>query len=112
MNLPWAKLYTITGIRLDLTVVVAGFATGIWAEVTIVVTAIGVGSAGKVGFMGKGCTNTLTLNLLFTGALALFFFSAFLGTGVFHGKELLSGKKVLVCGCGWGWVPSLPSSSK
>ena len=69
-----------------------GFTADIWVDVTIVVTIIGVGPMGKVGLMGKGCTITLTLNLLFMGALALFFFSAFLGTGVFHGKELLSGK--------------------
>ena len=44
------------------------------------------GFTGKVGLMGIGCTITLTLNLLFTGILSLLF-SAFLGTGVFHGKE-------------------------
>ena len=95
MNLPQTKLYTVTGIRLDLAVVVADFTTGIWVDVTIVVTAVGVGSVGKVGFTSKvglvgiGCAITLTLNLLFTGALALFFFSVFLGTGVFHGEEFL-----------------------
>ena len=92
-------------------VAVAGFATGAWVDVTAVV----VGSVGKVGFMGKvglagiGCTIILILNLLFTGTLALF---SFLGTGAFCGEEFLSGEKVLVHGCGWGWAPSLPSSSK
>ena len=93
-------MYTVTDM--DLSVVVAGLATGVWVNVTIVVTAVGVGSADKVGFMGKvglagiGCAITLTLNLLFTGTLALFFFSAFLGTRVFCGEEFLSDKKVLV----------------
>ena len=85
--------------------VVDGFATGIWATVTIVVTTVGVRSVDKVGFMGKeglvgmGCAITLTLNFVFTGTLDLFFFSAFLGTRVFHVKEFLSGEELLVCGC-------------
>ena len=59
---------------------------------------------------------TLTLNLLFTGALALLFFSAFLDTNLFLVEEFLSWEGVLVCGYNWGWGwglgPSLPSSSK
>ena len=115
LNLPWAKLYTVTGI--DVAVMAADFATGIWV-VAIAVTTFGVGSLGKLGFMdnfglvGIGCAITLTLNLLFTGTLALFFFSTFLGTRVFHGEEFLLGKKVMVCGCGWGRVPSVPFNSK
>ena len=65
-------------------VVVAGFPTGIWVDVVIVVTTVGLGLVGKIRFTGKV---TFTLDLLPTGALALFFFSAFLGTGVFCGKE-------------------------
>ena len=65
----------------------AGITADVSVEVAIVVTVIGVGLKAKVGFMDKGCTITLTLNLLFTGALALF--SAFLGTGIFHGEECL-----------------------
>ena len=69
-----------------------GFTADIWVNVAIVVSAIGVGLMGKVGFMGKGCTIIVTLNLLFMGALALFCFSAVLGTGIFHSKEFLSGE--------------------
>ena len=68
-----------------------GFIADVWVDVTVVVTAVGVESIGQVGLMGKGCTIPLILNLLFMGALVLFF-SAFLGTAVFCGKELLSGK--------------------
>ena len=46
----------------------------------------GIGFTGKVGVVGKGWVIILTLYLLFTGALALFF-SAFLGTRVFLVKE-------------------------
>ena len=63
---------------------------------------------GKVGLAGIGWAITLTLNLLFTGALALLFFSAFLGAGVFLGKGFVLGENTLVC----GWLPSLPSSFK
>ena len=68
-----------------------GFTTDVQVDVAIVVTAVGIGLMGKVGFTGKGCSINLTLNLLFMGALVIFF-SAFLGTEVFHGEELLSGK--------------------
>ena len=84
----------------------ADFATGIWV-VAIVLTTVGLGSADRVGFTGKvvlvgiGWAITLTLNLIFTGALALCFFSAFLGTRIFCGKEFLSCEKVLVHGCDW-----------
>ena len=94
-------------------VVAADFATGVWV-VTIEVTTVGVGSVGRVGLLGKvglvgiGWAITLTLNLLFTAALALFFFSAFLGIGVFLGEEFLLDENMLVC----GWLPSLSSSSK
>ena len=66
----------------------ADFATGIWG-VTVIVTTARAGSAGKMGFTDKyglagiGYAITLTLNLLFTGVLALFFYSTFLGTRVF-----------------------------
>ena len=94
-------------------VVAADFATDVWV-VMIVVATVGVGSVDKVGFMGKdelvgmSCVIILTLNLLFTGAFALLFFSTFLGTWVFLGEEFLSGKNMLVC----SWLPSLPSSSR
>ena len=71
--------------------VAAGSTADVWLDVAIVVTVVGVAPMGKVGLMGKGCAITLMLNLLLMGALGLFF-SAFLGTGVFHGKELFSGK--------------------
>ena len=111
LNLPWAKLYAVTGM--DVAVTTADFAFGIWI-VTIEVTNVGVGSAGRVVFMGKvglagiGWVITLILNLPFTDALVLFFFSAFLGARVFQGKEFWFGKKMLMC----DGLPSLPSSSK
>ena len=65
--------------------VAADFTTGIWVAV-VEVAIVGVGLAGRIGFMAKvglagiGWVVALTLNLLFTGALALScFFSAFLG---------------------------------
>ena len=70
----------------------ASLTADVWVDVTIVVTVVGVGLTGKVGFTGKGCAITLTLNLLFMGALAVFFFSAVLGTGVFHREGLWSGE--------------------
>ena len=108
MNLPWAKLYTVTAMD-----VAADFATGIWV-VAVEVATVRVGTAGGIGFMGKmglaviGWVITLTLKLLLAGSLALLFFSAFLGAGIFLGKEFVLGKNTLVC----GWLPSLPSSSK
>ena len=108
MNLPRARLYTVIGMGLA-----ADFATGIWV-VMVEVATVGVGSAGGIGFMGKvglssiGWVITLTLNLFFTGTLALLFFSVFLGAGVFLGEEFVLGENTLVC----GWSPSLPSSSK
>ena len=88
----WAILYTVTGIVVGLAVVVVGLTADVWVDVTMVVTVIGVGLTKKVWFAGKGSTITLTSNLLFIGALALFFFSAFLGTVVFGGEGPLSGK--------------------
>ena len=64
--------------------VAADFTTDIWVVAVEVVT-VGVGSAGgirftgEVGLAGIGWAITLTLHLLFTGALALLFFSTFLG---------------------------------
>ena len=86
----------------------ADFTTGIWV-VAVEVATVGVGIAGGIGFTGKvgvagiGWAITLTLYLLFTGALALLFFSAFLGTKVFLVKEFLSWEGVLVHDCEWGW---------
>ena len=97
--------------------VAADFPTGIWV-VAIKVDTVGLGSAGGIGFMGEvgladiGWVITLTLKLLFTGALALLFFSAFLGTKVFLVETFLSWEGVLVHGCDWVWGPSLPSSSR
>ena len=55
-----------------------------------------------------GWAVTLTLSLLFTGALVALFFSAILGPGVFLAKELLSWEGALACGCNWvgigAWV--------
>ena len=88
LELPWAKLYTVTGMD-----VAAAFATGIWV-VTVEVVTVGVGSAGRMQFMGKvglvgiGWAIILTLNLLFTSALAFLFLSVFLGVGVFLGEIL------------------------
>ena len=71
---------------------------------------------GTVGVVGKGLAITLTLYLLFTGALALLFLSAFLGTKAFPVEELLW-EGVVMCGCYWVWGwglgfgPSLPSNS-
>ena len=60
-----------------------GFTADLWVDVAMVVTTVSVGLSGKAGLMGKGCSINLTLNLLFMGALALFFFLDFLGTWVF-----------------------------
>ena len=95
--------------------VAADFATGIWV-VAVKMATVGLGSAGGIGFMGKvglagiGWVIILTLNLLFTGVLALLFFSAFLGTKVFLVDEFLSWEGVLVHGCkwDWGWGAKLP----
>ena len=70
-----------------------GFTADIRVDVAIVVTTVSVGLMCKFALMGKGCSINLTLNLSFTGSLALFFFSAFLGTGVFCGKELLQANR-------------------
>ena len=68
---------------------VAGdFTTGIWV-VAVEVATVEVGLADRIEFMGKGWfadigwAITLTLNLLFTGALVLLFIPVFLGTKVF-----------------------------
>ena len=78
-----------TAIGVGQAIVAAGFTADAWIVVTKVVAIVGVGLMGKVGFMGKECSINLTLNLLFTGDLAFSFFSAFLGTGFFCGKEFL-----------------------
>ena len=78
---------------MDVTVVAAAFATGIWVA-AMEVTTVGAGSVCRVGFIGKvglvgiGWAITLTLNLLFTGTLGLFFFSAFLHVGSFWVKNI------------------------
>ena len=75
--------------------VATDFITGIWPAAVVVAT-VGVGSAGGNGFTGQvgvagiGWMITLTLYLLFTGALALPLFSAFLSTKVFLVEEFLS----------------------
>ena len=77
LNLPWARLHTVIGMD-----VATDLITGIW-DVAVEVATVGVDSAGGIGFMGNvglagiGWAITLTLNLLFTSALALLFFSAF-----------------------------------
>ena len=82
--------------------------TGIWV-VAVGMATVEVGSAGRIGFTGEvglagiGWVITLTLYLLFPGALALLSLSAFLGTMVFLVKEFPSWEGVLVCGCDWGW---------
>ena len=108
LNLPWARLYTVTGMH-----VAANFVTGIWV-VAVAVATVGVGSAGGIGFRGKvGLVGicwviTLTLSPRFTGTLALLFFSAFWGLGTFLCEEFVLGEDILV----HDWLPSLPSSSK
>ena len=97
------------------------FTTGILAVVVEVAT-VGVGSIGGIGFADKIClvgigwVITLTLYLLFTGALALLLLSTFLGSKVFLVEEFLLWERALVHGCDWGWGwglgPSLPSSSR
>ena len=80
---PCAKLYTVSGMDVG-----ADFTIGVWV-VAVEMAAMGVGSSGRIGFMGKvgvtgiGWAITLTLYLLFTGTLPLLFFSAFLDTKVF-----------------------------
>ena len=118
ISFPYTKLYTVTGMYMA-----AAFTTGIWVAAVEMAT-VGEGSAGRTEFMGKvgmagiGWMITLILSLLFTGVLALLFFSAFLGTKVFLVEEFLSWKGVLVHGHEWGWGwglglgPSLPSSSR
>ena len=92
--------------------VAADFTMGIWVVVVEVATVGvgtggGIGFTGKVGVVGKGWAITLTLYLLFTGALALLFFSAFLGTSVILVEELLR-ERVLVNGCiGFGFGAKL-----
>ena len=108
--------YIVTGMD-----VADDFTTGIWV-VTVKVATVGVGTAGSTGFMGevrvagKGWAITLTFYLLFTGALALLFWSTFLGTKAFLVEEFLSWEGVLVhgCNCGWGLGlgPNLPANSK
>ena len=39
----WARLYTVNGIGFGLVVGAVGFAADIWADVTIVITTVGVG---------------------------------------------------------------------
>ena len=86
----------------------ADFTTGIWV-VAVKVATVGLGSACGIGFMGKvglagiSWVITLTLKLLFTGTLALLFFSTFLGTKVFLVNEFLSWEGVIVHDCDWGW---------
>ena len=88
-NFPCTKLYTVNGMDMA-----ADFTMGIWV-VAVEVAAMGVGITGvigftgKVGVVGKGWAITLTLYLLFTGALALLFFSDFVGTRVFLVEEKL-----------------------
>ena len=73
--------------------VAADFTMDIWVDAVEVAT-VEVGTAGRIGFTGNvgvagnGWAITLTLYLLFTGALALIFFYAFMGTRVFLIKEL------------------------
>ena len=98
--LPWAKLYTITGIGLGLAVMVVGFTTDVGVAAAIVATAFG---------SNEDFSISLTLNCLFMGVLVLFFLSAaFLGVGAFCGGVDLPSQFGFVC----GWVPLLPSSSR
>ena len=89
--------------------VAADFTMGIQV-VAVEVATVGEGAAGRIKFMGdievgavgKGWVITVTLYLLFTGVLALLFFSAIFGARVFLVKELLL-EGVLVHGCNWVW---------
>ena len=90
-------------------VAVADSVTGVWVNAAIVVTAVGVGPAGKVGFTGKvrlagiGCEITHLEPPLYwcLGSLLLV---CLLGYWGFLSKEFLSGKNMLLL----GWLPSLP----
>ena len=92
----------------------ADFTMGLWVDAIEVPTVV-VGATGGIGFMaavgagvvGNSWAFTLTLYLLFTGALALLFFSAVLGTRVFLVEELLW-EGVLVYGCDWVWGQGYP----
>ena len=80
-NLPWARLYIITGIGLGLVVMVVGVATEVGVEVTVVAVAFD---------SCKDFSISLILNHLFMGILVVFFFSAvLLGVGAFCGGVVL-----------------------
>ena len=100
----------------------ADFIMGIWVEV---VATVGLGTVGVeftgvigVGVVGMTWAITLTLYLLFTGALVLLILSAILGPGVFLVNGLLLCEGALLFGCDWVWgwglgfEPSLPSNSR
>ena len=103
-NFPCAKLYTVTGM-----VVAADFTTGIWVDAVEVAT-VGVGTdligftgTDIVGVVGKGWAISLSLHLLFTGALVLLFLSAIFHPGAFLVNGLLFWEGMLVHGCDWVW---------
>ena len=114
LNFPFAELYIVTGMD-----VAADFTMGALVHAVEVAT-VGVHTFGIefigadiVGVVGMAWAITLTLYLLFTGALVLFF-SAILGLGIFLVKELMFWEGALVhgCSCVWGWAlglgPSFP----
>ena len=80
LDLPWARLYTITGIGLGLVVVVVGFTTDVGVQATILATTFS---------SGRDFSISLTLNCLFMGVLALFLSVAFWGVGTFCGGVAL-----------------------
>ena len=90
--------YTVTGI--DVAAMAADFATGIWVVAIVLISVIRFSRwcwvHGQSWVGGHRLGNHSCLNLLFTGALDLIFFSTFLGTRVFCGKAFLSGKR---CWC-------------
>ena len=80
----------------------ANFTMGIWMDAVDMAT-VGVGirltCVVVVMVVCKGWAITLTLHLLFTGALVLLFLSAILGPGVFLVMQLFFLEGVLVHGC-------------
>ena len=87
--------------------VAADFTMGIWVD-ALDMAAVGVGigftGADVVGLVCKSWLITITLYLLFTGALVLLFFSVILGPGTNLFNRFVFGGEVLVCGCDWVWV--------
>ena len=94
LELPYIQLQVLLSA-----VAVTVLATGIWVVTAALVVTVGVGSVDKVGSVGKvglvGCAVTLTLNLLFTGTLALFLLPSWV-LGSFLARSFCQAK---ICWC-------------